>query len=112
SILASIILKEKGYTPHLVTVRMPDVVHVVCYIEETKSYLDYNCRTYLVRTVSSSGSVSEIASSVAASYHTKWTSASEFSWSEGNKRLVSTTLAPAKASRSTTRLAALFGSNY
>src|SRR5688572_28170495 len=48
SILAATILKEKGYTPRLISVRMPDVTHVVCYIEETKSYLDYNNRSFFV----------------------------------------------------------------
>jgi hypothetical protein len=105
AILAATVLKEKGYTPRLITIRMPDVTHVICYIAETKSYLDYNCRQYLVRTVSSGPSIAEIADSVAASYHLKWSSASEFAWTEGNKRLVATVLAPTKPGR----FAALFG---
>src|SRR5262245_49977124 len=50
--LAATVLREHGYTPRLITVRMPNLVHVICYIEETKSYLDYNNRTYFSRTVS------------------------------------------------------------
>src|SRR4051794_24751644 len=40
--LASRVLKERGYTTRLVTIRMPKVTHVVCYVEESKCYLDYN----------------------------------------------------------------------
>src|SRR5262245_32155030 len=40
AILAARVLRAKGYTPRLVTVRMPHIVHVVCYIQETGSYLD------------------------------------------------------------------------
>src|SRR5687767_2893421 len=54
STLAAAVLRDRGYTPRLITVRMPGVTHVVCYIEETKSYLDYNNRGgFLDRTVSS-----------------------------------------------------------
>src|SRR5258708_7551021 len=42
--LAAEILGRRGYTPRLVAIRMKGETHVVCYIEETGSYLDYNCR--------------------------------------------------------------------
>lgn len=110
AILAATVLKEKGYTPRLVTVRMPGVVHVVCYIEETHSYLDYNARQYLSRTISSGPTVSEIAAKVAASYSLAWTSASEFTYGDGLKRLVATEL-PAKKdpSASKRQFASLLG---
>lgn len=92
--LASAVLKEKGYTTRLVTIRMPKVTHVVCYVEEAKCYLDYNNRAYLVKTVSSSPTIEDIASHVARSYHCKWTSASEFTYEEGCKRLVKTVAEP------------------
>src|SRR5688572_19803040 len=31
--LAALVLREKGFTPHLIAVRIPGEVHVVCYIE-------------------------------------------------------------------------------
>src|SRR5438552_3005793 len=42
--LAGAILAKAGYTTHLITVRMPGETHVVLYVDQTKSYLDYNYR--------------------------------------------------------------------
>jgi len=64
----------------------------VCYIEETKSYLDYNNRSKRPGTVNSGSKISEIARSVAGSYAAKWTSASEFTFENGAKRLVQTVI--------------------
>lgn len=105
AILAAIVLREKGYTPRLVTVRMPGLVHVVCYIEETKSYLDYDNRNYFSRTVSCGNSLEEIARRVARANRLNWTSASEFTFEDGVKRLVETVLETKPRSRA---LAALF----
>jgi hypothetical protein len=88
STLAAAVLREKGYTPRLISVRMPGVTHVVCYIEETKSYLDYNNRSKRDFFVSSGGSLHEIAGKVARSYGLNWTSASEFTYEHREKRLV------------------------
>src|SRR3989442_13822824 len=46
AILAADLLKAKGFTPRLISVRMKKVVHVVCYIEEADAYLDYNQRAF------------------------------------------------------------------
>ncbi|MEK7677860.1 MAG: transglutaminase domain-containing protein [Verrucomicrobiota bacterium] len=88
--LADLILREKGYTTRLMAVRMPGLTHVVCYVAETKCYLDFNNRTYLVRTVSSGGSLQDVARKVAKSFEANWTSASEFTYGNGVKRLVTT----------------------
>lgn len=92
STLAASILREKGFTPRLITVRMRGIVHVVCYVEETRSYLDYNNRAYRERTVSSGPEIESIAESVARSYELEWTSASEFTYGDRAKRLVRTVL--------------------
>ena len=94
STLAAAVLRERGYTPRLIAVRMPGVTHVVCYVEETKSYLDYNCRSYVNRIVSSDRGLNAIAESVAMSYGLRWVSASEFTYGEGLKRLVQTVIEP------------------
>ncbi|MEW6156781.1 MAG: transglutaminase domain-containing protein [Verrucomicrobiota bacterium] len=88
--LADLVLREKGYTTRLVAVRMPGITHVVCYVVEVKAYLDFNNRVYLKRLVSSDGSLKDIARKVAKSFEASWTSASEFTYSEGLKRLVQT----------------------
>jgi hypothetical protein len=88
--LADKILREKGFNTRLIAVRMPGLVHVVCYVEETQSYLDYNLRTFFVRTASCKSSLEEIAKKVARSLDAGWTSASEFTYDGKVKRLVST----------------------
>jgi hypothetical protein len=92
AILAARVLKKRGYTPHLIAVRMPKLVHVVCYISETGSYLDYNLRADALGTVRCGPAMSEIATRVAQSYGTQWSSASEFTVEAGAKRLVQTVL--------------------
>ena len=87
--LAAEVLSARGYKTRLITVRMPSVNHVVCYVEETRCYLDFNNRTYLIRTVSSDGSLTDIARKVAKSFDSKWTSVSEFTFADQIKRLVS-----------------------
>ena len=99
STLAAAILAARGFTPRLITVRMPGVVHVVCYVEETGSYLDYNNRGYPGRTVVSGPEMESIAESVARSYELKWTSASEFTYEDGVKCLVRTVISSKKSER-------------
>jgi hypothetical protein len=88
--LAASILRERGYTPRLITVRMPGLVHVVCYFEETGCYLDYNNRSRDVSTVMCGNSIEEIAAAVATESKLQWSSASEFTFDQGMKRLVKT----------------------
>ncbi len=89
--LAAQVLRQHGYSPRLIAVRMPRIVHVVCYIPETHSYLDYNLRAGQ-GVVESRSEINEIARSVARSYRANWFSASEFTFENGTKRLVKTVL--------------------
>jgi hypothetical protein len=90
AILASNVLRRHGYRPRLIAVRMPKIVHVICYIPETNSYLDYNLRAQGSGLVECRPDIGEIARSVARSYGAKWSSASEFTFQDGAKRLVQT----------------------
>ncbi|MDX1951102.1 MAG: transglutaminase-like domain-containing protein [Verrucomicrobiota bacterium] len=90
AILAAQILGERGYTPRLIAVRMPGITHVICYIEETESYLDFNNRVYLSRTVGCERDLAKIAKKVAKSFESSWTSASEFTFANGLKQMVVT----------------------
>ena len=84
--LAADILAERGYTTHLITVRTDFDAHVVCYVEETGSYLDYNHRSYFFfRTVRCSNSLEKIAKKVARSLRQEWTSVAEFEFHYGLK---------------------------
>ena len=106
STLAAAVLREKGYTPRLISVRMPGVTHVVCYVAETGAYLDYNLRNSATPLIKSGASMAEIAESVARSYNLKWTSASEFTFGGGVKRLVHTVVEPSRTSTGTPNLLA------
>jgi hypothetical protein len=88
--LAADLLRERGYSPRLVAVYMPNEVHVVCYVPETRSYLDYNCRNLASPLVNCGGDLSTIAAQVARSFHTQWRSASEFTVQNGAKHFVMT----------------------
>ena len=86
--LAADVLRQKGYTPRLIAVFMPREVHVVCYVAETKSYLDFNRRAQSAPLVSSTGELASIARSVAKSFRTDWRSVSEFTFRNGTRSFV------------------------
>ena len=75
--LAAKVLRQHGYTTKLVLVRLPEEAHMVCYVAETRSYLDYNNRQYLIPTVSANDSLTEIAAKVARSFDSPWISVAE-----------------------------------
>jgi hypothetical protein len=81
--LAAEVLREKGYTPRLVVVFMEHQIHVVCYVPETKSYLDYNNRRLSSPAVPSNGTLPDIAQKVARTFRAPWTCASEFVYKNG-----------------------------
>lgn len=81
--LAAAVLREKGYTPRLIAVFMERQVHVVCYVLETKAYLDFNNRKLSSPSVASDGTLADIAQKVARSFHAPWTCASEFVYKNG-----------------------------
>jgi hypothetical protein len=88
--LAADLLRERGYSTRLVVVYMPEEVHVVCYVAETNSYLDYNCRKRASPLVKCSSGLTAIAAKVARFFHTDWRSASEFTYRNGIRSFVST----------------------
>lgn len=94
STLAAAELSARGYHARLISVRLKNVVHVVCYVTEATGYLDYNKRAKGSGLVSSGSALHQIADSVAKSFKSTWSSVSEFTYSNGVKRLVSTTVAP------------------
>ena len=61
------VLREKGYSTRLVVVYMAGDTHVVCYVAETHSYLDYNCRKMASPLVKCGGALENIAAHVAES---------------------------------------------
>jgi hypothetical protein len=115
--LAADVLRAKGYTPHLIDVRMPGAIHAVCYIEETRSYIDFNFRAASRPSIPCNGSLTDIAAKVARSFNSEWTQVSEFYWNRGNERTLQTVTrkgshtvaaAPAAIRAGTSRIAVNF----
>jgi hypothetical protein len=90
AVLAAEILAERGYTPRLITVRMPGETHVVCYIPERGAYLDYNSRRLENPLVACENRMSVIAASVSRSFERDWQAVYEFTYDRSRqyKRLV------------------------
>jgi hypothetical protein len=88
--LASDVLRAHGYSTRLVAVYMPNEVHVVCYVGETSSYLDFNRRKKTSPLVKCKSDLAAIAASVAGSFRAQWRSASEFTFKNGARRFVAT----------------------
>ena len=81
AILAEFVLKQRDFTPRLIHVRMVGrVAHAVCYVMESKAYLDYNNRRYSFPLERSGASIRDIATKVARSFESNWTSATEFTY--------------------------------
>lgn len=81
AIAADAVLRQRGYHTHVVLVRMVGrVAHAVCYVEESRAYLDYNNRRYAVKLTRSKPRLREIAEKVAASFDANWTSVSELTY--------------------------------
>ncbi len=88
--LAADLLREKGYSTRLVAVYMPNEVHVVCYVAETNTYLDYNRRKQASPLVKCKGELAAIATSVARSFRSPWRSVAEVTFRNGVRHFVST----------------------
>ncbi len=90
AIVAAEVLAKFGYTTQLIAVRMKGETHVVCYVNETKSYLDYNLRKEANPTILCENSITEIASKVSNSFDRPWIATYEFTYNpiERVKRLV------------------------
>ena len=113
AILADEVLRRRQFQTLLIHVRLAGMTaHAVCYVVQSRAYLDYNNRNVFFTLSRSSASLREIATKVADSLEASWTTASLFSYSYATreKRLLQTialtdpptddgALSPAPASR-------------
>ncbi|MDB6056511.1 MAG: hypothetical protein JWO95_355 [Verrucomicrobiales bacterium] len=83
--LAAEVLAKKGYTPRMIAIRMKGETHVVCYIKETESYLDYNTRKDAHPLVPCAGDITVIAKKVAESFGRDWVATYEFTYEDAQK---------------------------
>jgi hypothetical protein len=82
AVLADHVLKRRGYETRLIRVEMVgiDMGHAVCYVTESRAYLDYNNRKYVLNLERSGRTLREIATKVADSFDANWTFATEFAF--------------------------------
>ncbi len=83
AILADFVLSRKAFGTRIVRVVLvgESIAHAVCYVTESKAYLDYNNRKYFINLARSGSTLRDIATSVAASFEQNWTSATEYTYS-------------------------------
>ena len=92
-ILASQVLPVKGYTPRLILVNMPGIVcDDACYVNETSSFIHYTHGNYVLQLVPSSSTIRSVATALANSLELDWTSASEFTYSNGMGQILATVI--------------------
>jgi hypothetical protein len=94
TVMAHYVLKQDNYSTRMIRVEMvgKNMGHAVCYVNESKAYLDYNNRKYFFKLKHSGRRLREIATDVADSFDANWTFASEFTYTykEDVKRAVMT----------------------
>ncbi len=85
--LADYVLRRRHLTTKLVHVRLVgQVAHAVCYVDESRAYLDYNKRRYLFKLTRCGPRLRDIAEEVADSFDESWTSASEYTYDYETER--------------------------
>lgn len=90
-LLADQNLRQRGQATRLIAVRLPGIdSYVVCYVPSESAAIDYVPERATARLLSSGSTIRQIASKVAATLAMNWTSASEFTYSEGFSQLVAT----------------------
>lgn len=94
AILADYVLKRKNFTTRLVRVSLVGrVAHDVCYVFQSKAYLDYNNRKFGSPLEGSGRRLRQIANEVADSFEANWTSASEYTYDyETDKKILALTV--------------------
>src|SRR4051812_24766339 len=82
AVLADYVLSRRGYWTRLIRVEMvgKNMGHAVCYVTESRVYLDYNNRKYALNLQHSGASIRQIAAKVADSFEANWTFAQEFTF--------------------------------
>lgn len=92
-ILADMVLPAKGYTPRLIVVNMPGIIcDDVCYVNESSSFIHFNRTNDALQLEASGSTIRQIAGSLAGSMNLDWTSASEFTYSNGLGQILATVI--------------------
>ena len=91
AVLADKVLKTKGFHTRLIVIRLPgETVHDVCYVNEDKAYIDCSEDRFILALNHSGETIREIADDYSAYVNMNWTSASEFTYTNGGRQLIAT----------------------
>jgi hypothetical protein len=92
-ILAGSVLTGQGYKPRLIVVNMPGVIwDDACYVTEGSSFIHYDRANYALQLQGAGPTIRSIATTLANSLSLDWTSASEFTYSNGIGQIVATVI--------------------
>ena len=90
-VLADAVLSGQGYPSRLIRVRMPGIRSIdVCYVAAQSSFIYYGTANQAFGLVPSGSSIRQIADTLSALLGQNWTSASEFSYSNGLTSILAT----------------------
>ena len=89
-ILAGLVLPAKGYTARLVVVNMPGLNDDACYVSQAGSYIHYSQTNSVLQLAGAGSTIRQIATTLANSLNLDWTTASEFTYSNGMGQILAT----------------------
>jgi hypothetical protein len=87
-----VLLANSNYTPRLIVVNMPGLVDDACYVNETSSFIHYARTNSALQLFSSGATIRSIANGLANWLNLDWTSASEFTYSNGMGQILATVI--------------------
>lgn len=91
AVLADKVLRSKGFHTRLIAIRLPgETVHEVCYVTEDQAYIDCSEDSFILALNHSGDTIREIADDYSAYVNMNWTSASEFTYTNGGRQLIET----------------------
>jgi hypothetical protein len=87
-----VLLGNSNYTPRLILVNMPGLVDDACYVNQASSFIHYTHTNSALQLISSSSTIRDIANGLANWLNLDWTSASEFTYSNGMGQILATVI--------------------
>jgi len=87
-----VLLSKTNYTPRLILINMPGLVDDSCYVNEASSFIHYVHTNYALQLISSGSTIRQIASTLATTLNLDWTTASEFTYSNGLGQILATVI--------------------
>jgi hypothetical protein len=87
-----VLLSNTNYTPRLIVVNMPGVVDDACYVNQVSSFIHYARTNSSLQLFSSGTTIRQVANALASYLNLDWTSASEFTYSNGMGQILATVI--------------------